>query len=50
MNLLQTALEGMYSNMSGDTFKEMRRVMPVTHTKFDWNVNAHKMVRNLRQN
>lgn len=48
-NTIQTALEEMYSNMSGDTFKEMRRVMPITHTKFDWNVNAHKMVRNLRK-
>jgi capping protein alpha len=48
-NTIQHALEEMYSNMSGDTFKEMRRVMPVTHTKFDWNVNAHKMVRNLRK-
>jgi len=48
-NTIQKALEEMYSNMSGDTFKEMRRVMPITHTKFDWNVNAHQMVRNLRK-
>lgn len=29
---LQTNLEDMYINMSQETFKEMRRVMPGTHT------------------
>ena len=48
-NTIQQALEEMYSNMSSETFKDMRRVMPVTRNKFDWNVNAHKMVRNLRK-
>jgi capping protein alpha len=48
-NMIQGSLEEMYSNMSGETFKDMRRVMPVTRNKFDWNVNAHKMVRNLRK-
>lgn len=48
-NLIQGSLEEMYANMSNETFKDMRRVMPVTRNKFDWNVNAHKMVRNLRK-
>ncbi|KAI9922713.1 hypothetical protein PsorP6_001333 [Peronosclerospora sorghi] len=32
----QTHLEEMYINMSEETFKEMRRLMPVTQTKMEW--------------
>eukprot|EP00753_Platysulcus_tardus_P015000 PLAT4706.21.p1 GENE.PLAT4706.21~~PLAT4706.21.p1 ORF type:complete len:288 (-),score=139.35 PLAT4706.21:143-1006(-) len=45
---LQGALEEMYSNMSSETFKEMRRIMPITRTKMEWNPQAHRMVRHLR--
>lgn len=32
----QNGLEQLYSNMTDETFKDMRRVLPVTRTKFDW--------------
>jgi len=32
----QDGLERLYSNMTDETFKDMRRVLPVTRTKFDW--------------
>lgn len=44
---IQSALEEMYINMTTETFKDMRRVMPITKTKMNWNVNAHQMVKNL---
>jgi capping protein (actin filament) muscle Z-line, alpha len=44
---IQGALEEMYVNMTTETFKDMRRVMPITKTKMNWNVNAHQMVKNL---
>ncbi len=46
---LQNGLEDMYSNMNTETFKSMRRVMPITRTKMDWNVNAVRMVRQVRK-
>jgi capping protein alpha len=44
---LQTNLEDMYTNMSQETFKEMRRVMPVTQTKMEWTLHAHRTARDL---
>uniref|UniRef100_K3WD37 F-actin-capping protein subunit alpha n=1 Tax=Globisporangium ultimum (strain ATCC 200006 / CBS 805.95 / DAOM BR144) TaxID=431595 RepID=K3WD37_GLOUD len=44
---LQTNLEDMYINMSQETFKEMRRVMPITQTKMEWNLHAHRTARGL---
>jgi len=46
---LQNALEEMYSNMSNETFRSMRRLMPITRTKMEWNVNAVRMVRQVRK-
>jgi capping protein alpha len=45
---LQTGLESMYGTMNEETFKEMRRVLPLTKEKFNWNANAHKMISSLR--
>eukprot|EP00937_MAST-01D_sp_MAST-1D-sp2_P002796 g2796.t1 len=44
---IQGGLEDMYQNMTKETFKDMRRVMPITKTKMNWNVNAHAMVQTL---
>jgi len=42
---LQEGLESMYSNMNEETFKSIRRIMPITKTKMEWNVNSVRMVR-----
>jgi capping protein alpha len=44
---VQAELEDMYINMSQETFKEMRRVMPVTQTKMEWSLHAHRTARDL---
>jgi len=45
---LQAALQDMFSSMSEETFRGMRRVLPVTRQKMEWNSAAHHVVRNLR--
>lgn len=44
-NELQLGLEAMYANMNEETFKLMRRILPVKRTKMDWNINAVRMNR-----
>jgi hypothetical protein len=39
----------MYTNMNNETFRSMRRIMAVTRTKMDWNVNSVRMVRQVRK-
>jgi capping protein alpha len=46
-HMIQSHLEDMYINMSEETFKEMRRVMPVTQTKMDWSIHAHRTAKDL---
>lgn len=46
---LQAALEDMYANMSEETFKSMRRTIPITRTKMDWNLNSVRMIRQVRK-
>jgi capping protein alpha len=46
-DLLQSNLEDMYINMSQETFKEMRRVMPVTQTKMEWSLHMHRAAKDL---
>jgi capping protein alpha len=48
-NDLQAGLEDMYQNMNEETLRDMRRVMTVSRTKMEWNVNAQRMVRTLRK-
>ena len=38
-------LKGMYDDLSSNVLKKIRRVMPVTRTKFDWNLSGHRFVR-----
>jgi len=42
-------LEEMYGNMTDETFKAMRRVMPVHRNKMNWNINEVKLNQNLRK-
>ena len=46
---LEQGLSDMYVNMNEETFKQMRRLMPVTRNKMEWNINAVKMVRQIRK-
>lgn len=48
-NALQNGLDDMYTNMNNETFKSMRRIMPISKTKMDWNLNAVRMVRQVRK-
>lgn len=48
-NSLQTGLEEMYTNMNNETFKSLRRIMPISKTKMDWNINSVRMVRQVRK-
>ncbi len=38
-------LKGLYHDLSSDLLKKVRRVMPVTRTKFDWNLSGHRFIR-----
>ena len=46
---LQLALEDMYSNMNEETIKALRRTLPITRTKMDWNLNSVRMIRQVRK-
>ena len=46
---VQKGLEDMYANMNEETFRAMRRLMPITRTKMEWNVNAIRLNKNLRK-
>jgi hypothetical protein len=40
-------LKDVYHDMSNDILKKMRRVMPVTRTKFDWNVEGNHFIKTM---
>jgi len=40
-------LRGVYDDMPGEILKKLRRVMPVTRTRFVWNVEGHRGIRQL---
>lgn len=46
---LQKGFEEMYSNMNEETFRAMRRIMPVKRTKMEWNVNSVRMNKQVRK-
>jgi hypothetical protein len=35
--------------MGAETLKEIRRVLPISQKKMDWNVAAHRMTKTLRK-
>ena len=35
-------------SMSSSVFKVIRRTMPITNTKMDWNLHSYKLVKNLK--
>jgi len=41
--MIQETLEEMFISMSVETFKDMRRVLPITKTKFDWTGASMKL-------
>lgn len=47
---LNTALGNMYMNMDAETFKSVRRILPVTKLKMDWNLNSVKLHSTLSAN
>lgn len=42
---MQSGLEEMYANMNEETFRAMRRTLPITKTKMEWNMNSLRMNR-----
>jgi hypothetical protein len=42
-------LDDVYDGLSGHALKEVRRALPVSGTKFTWNIAGHRMVRSLQQ-
>lgn len=46
---LQKGFEEMYGNMNEETFRAMRRIMPVKRTKMEWNVNSVRMNKQVRK-
>lgn len=47
---LHSALGSMYLNMDAETFKSIRRILPVTKLKMDWNLNSVKLHSTLSAN
>jgi len=45
----RAALDDMFATLNTDTLKSMRRVMPITRTKMEWNVNSVRMTRQVNQ-
>jgi len=40
-------LEKVYEDMSSEILKKLRRTMPITRTRFDWNESGHRGIREL---
>ena len=42
-------LQALYGELSGSILKQVRRILPVTRTKMDWNVQAVKLVQSMEE-
>ena len=40
---VMTPLHETYDKLSGGVLKKLRRIIPVTRTKFDWNVSNYQL-------
>ena len=47
---LYQGLHLMYRNMDAETFKSIRRILPVTKLKMDWNATRNSLTKTLQQN
>lgn len=47
---LSRDLRELYASVNDTTLKHMRRVLPVSRTKMDWNVRSHRVTKNLHSN
>ncbi len=45
----QSALEELFERMGTETLKDIRRALPFSQKKMDWNVAAHRMTKTLRK-
>lgn len=45
---LQISMDEMYESLSGQALKEMRRFLPVSGSKMNWNIAEHRMRRTLQ--
>lgn len=43
------SLDNMYNNIRDTTFKSMRRILPVTQTKFNWSSAAHNLAKTINK-
>lgn len=48
-SLLTNNLREMYGTMNEGMLKSMRRIMPITRTKMDWNIQTHRIVKTLNE-
>lgn len=47
-NTMQIALEEFYEQVPDNFFKALRRSLPITNQKMEWNTNALKVIQNLK--
>lgn len=45
----QSALDVLFEKMGTETLKDIRRALPFSQKKMDWNVAAHRMTKTLRK-
>lgn len=46
---MRNGLDSMFGSLNDETLRAMRRTMTVQRTKMEWNVNAVRMIRQVRK-